>query len=217
MTQNIEDEVLEVISRYETLNVDIFNVSSAFEGELQRLSFNYNVKIDIRSPIQDHNFYRYIAAPIDSQQEKNDFILYLRDTDCPEFKNVGDFELMLPASVIPPTQAKDNHLQIGLFAGVAAVLAIGAIAAANFIFTRLMGTTRLNLEEETNSPEEQQVDGATTQDDYYDIGVDTIGPVSSLGDPTLIDDGTGTVDLETIDESGYDFDLKMAYKDMETW
>lgn len=100
--ERIEDEVAQVVPRYESLDVNLFNATRNIDTQAATLVLSFDVAIEIRSALTEnqHNVKRYIRAPFDSQEEQDDFIAFLRSTGCPGFSQVDAVGLELPSDLL---------------------------------------------------------------------------------------------------------------------
>jgi hypothetical protein len=205
----IEGEIDEIVPTYETLDVEVGNVSRIIDVDEPLLTFIFDVTVAIRSPVREHFLNRYVAGPFDSQAEQDDFVLYLQGTGCPEFASVNSvrFDLPTPANRV---QGGDDSssAQTGLIVGLVAALAAASFLIGTFLFVR--------HRRDSSSPafEEQAIGELNTSHERNDfvseVGVRTNQDVSTLGDPIPFASGQQVQDAST-DSVSLDYDFQKAY------
>jgi hypothetical protein len=187
VTQSMLREVQQVIPRYETLNVQTYNVSRGTFEDLGVLAFFYDVKIDIRSAIIVHNLRRYVGGPFDSSNEQNALVERLRASGCPEYANLSAVRVILPdddeTNITGATRGADSPANTGVIAGSVVAVAAAAMLFAIFIFVRIK--RKRDVLEEVIFDGTQQPDqyGAHDNEMTSEIGLQTDVEVSTLGDP----------------------------------
>jgi hypothetical protein len=218
VTQSMLSEVEQVIPRYETLNVQTYNVSRDTFDDLGILSFFYDVRIDIRSAIIVHNLRRYIGGPFDSSNEQNALVETMRASSCPEYANLNDVRVILPDVILPDelnisgaTKSTDSTVNSGVIAGSVVAVAAAAMLVAISLFVRIK--TRKDVLFEVIVDTSSQSGGhfgAHDNEMASEIGLQTDVEVSTLGDPTPQDTfaGTGIGDVSTAGSFSLDYDYK---------
>jgi hypothetical protein len=215
VTQSMLSEVELVIPRYETLNVQTYNVSrDTSEGIL---SFFYDVEIDIRSAIIVHNLKRYIKGPFDSLNEQNALVETMRASSCPEYANLNDVRVILPdeSNVISGEPRSgggdaDSTLNSGVIAGSVVAIAGAAMLVAVFIFVRINKMKKRDVFEEIIFDGTQSGIHFEAHDNEMasEIGLQTDTDVSTLGDPIPQGVFQNTGDMSTAGSYSLDYDYK---------
>jgi hypothetical protein len=216
VTQSMKSEVQQVIPRYETLNVQIFNVSRDTFEELGVLGFFYDVRIDIRSAIIVHNLRRYIGGPFDSSSEQDALVEAMRASRCPEYANLSAIRVILPdneSNTSGSTRSEDSPANTGVIAGSVVAVAGAAMLFAIFIFVRIKRKRDVREEvifDGTQSPGQY---GLHDNEMASEIGLQTDIDVSTLGDPIpqRTSPGTGIGDVSTAGSFSLDYDYKSYY------
>jgi hypothetical protein len=215
VSQSMLSEVQQVIPRYETLNVQTYNVSRDTFEDLGVLAFFYDVKIDIRSAIIVHNLRRYIGGPFDSSNEQNALVETMRASNCPEYANLSDVRVVLPdeSNIISGGTRSggggaESTLNSGVIGGSVVAIAGAAMLFAVFIFVRIKRKRDVLDEvffDGTQSPDQFE---AHDNEMASEIGLQTDVDVSTLGDP--IPQGTfqNTGDMSTAGSYSLDYDYK---------
>jgi hypothetical protein len=214
VTQSMKSEVQQVIPRYETLNVQTYNVSRDTFDDLGVLAFFYDVRIDIRSAIIVHNLRRYIGGPFDSSSEKNALVEALRASSCPEYANLSDIRVILPddeSNTSEATRGEDSPASSGVIAGSVVAVAGAAMLFAIFIFARIKKKRDVIEEIIFDGTQPQGISGLHDNEMASEIGLQTDVDVSTLGDP--IPQGTfiNTGDMSTTGSYSLDYDYKGYY------
>jgi hypothetical protein len=212
VTQSVQSEVEQVIPRYETLNVQTYNVSKGTFEDLGVLAFFYDVKIDIRSAIIVHNLRRYIGGPFDSSNEQNALVEAMRASSCPEYANLKGVRVVLPSesSISGGTRGQDSTgstMNSGVIGGAVVAIAGAAMLVAIFIFVRIKRKRDVFEEvifDGTQSPEES---GLHDNEMASEIGLQTDVDVSTLGDP-IPQGAFNNTDLSTAGSYSLDYDYK---------
>lgn len=209
--RGIEREVRKVVPRLETLETMIFNPRTDVDNSAVSLIFD--VLIEIRSPVLDHDIYRYIQGPFDTQEEKDSFARFLRSTGCPQFVNVGTIDVLIPEEEMKEASVRDADPPTALIIGLSVAIAAMLLLVAIFVFVRIRRNHKI-----TNA----DVNGVTLYasddnkgDDGYasEIGVGSSYDVSTLGDPLppevirLPEVG----DASTMGSHSLDYDFQKAY------
>lgn len=211
----IQEQVILVIGeeRIETLGVKVENVTRQHNSEERLLTLFFDVQVAIRSPVTNQDINRYIAAPFDSREEQDDFLLYLESTGCPDFASLDGVRFVLPA---PPNASemednRSNSAQAGLIAGLVAALSAGAILVGVFLFVRLRReTAHRELVEEREGEFVGGPAASARNEVISEVGVRTNQDVSTLGDP--FPQGTSAIGASsTADSFSLDYDYQKAY------
>jgi hypothetical protein len=219
ITQSMESEVQQVIPRYETLNVQTYNVSRGTFEDLEVLAFFYDVRIDIRSAIIVHNLRRYIGGPFDSSNERDALIEAMRASTCPGYANLTAVKVVLPdeSNISGATTKTDSTLNSGVIAGSVVAISAAAMLVAILIFVRIKRRGRDVLEEivvdgtQSRSPGES---GVHDNQMASEIGLQTDVDVSTLGDPLpQAFNNTGIGDMSTAGSYSLDYDYKVYCND----
>ena len=203
----IENEITSIIPvPVETLSVEVGNVTREFDTDL---IFSFDVKVAIRSALNEHFLDRYVAGPFDTATEQEDFILYLKSSECSEFSSLTGVRFQLP----PPTNRASGEdrssAEAGLIAGLVAALAAAAILVGVFLFVRhRRDPSPLALEEEEAEDEIPLREGVEV---VSEVGVRTTQDVSTLGDPLPQGASHTGGDASTADSFSLDYDYQKAY------
>jgi hypothetical protein len=224
VTQSMQSEVQQVIPRYETLNVQTYNVSRDTFEELGVLAFFYDVRIDMRSAIIVHNLRRYIGGPFDSSNEQNALVETMRASSCPEYANLNDVRVILPDVILPDesnlsgsTRSEDSPSSSGVIAGSVVAVAAAAMLVAIFLFVRVKTRKDRFFEViiDTSSQSECRL-GAHPNEMASEIGLQTDVEVSTLGDPIpqSTSPGTGIGDVSTAGSFSLDYDYKAYHQEV---
>jgi hypothetical protein len=218
ITQSMKSEVQQVIPRYETLNVQTYNVSRGTFDDLEVLAFFYDVRIDIRSAIIVHNLRRYIGGPFDSSNEKDALIEAMRASTCPEYANLSAVRVILPveSNISGATTNPDGTVNSGVIAGSVVAVGAAAMLVAILIFVRIKRRREMIgviLIDGTQSPGQS---GVHDNEIASEIGLQTDVEVSTLGDPIPqgTPTGTGIGDVSTAGSFSLDYDYKAYYQDV---
>lgn len=208
--EGIYNQIVSIIQRIETLDVEVGNITREFDYEEDLLIVIFDVEVGVRSPVREHSINRYVASPFDSTKEQEDFIRFLRGTDCPEFASVTGVRFDLPP---PPSPVQVNErstsAQAGLIAGLVAALSAAAILVGVFVFVRhRRDPGPLALDEHV---EEDRVPIREGADIVSEVGVRTNQDVSTLGDPIPQGATPGGGDASTADSFSLDYDFQKAY------
>jgi len=209
----ITGEVIRIVPQYETLDVEVGNMTRDVNVETNLLTIFFDAEVAIRSPLREHFLNRYVAGPFDSGTEQEDLIRYLQGTGCPEFESLTGVRFVLPSPRAAGIDDGSTSTDAGLIAGLVAALSAGAILIGVFVFVRgRRGTSSLELAE-------QNVDGTpnTRESAEYvsEVGVHTNQDVSTLGDPIPRGASSGAAaegqgDAST-DSYSLDYDYQKAY------
>jgi hypothetical protein len=212
IVQRIENEVETVIAKFETLQVELYNVTREMILNTSTLVYTFDARIAVRSIVQQHNMYRYVAGPFDSQSEQDAFVQYLRQTGCPDFRLVTGVKFVLPeiigAAAVQGEEADEGPNTPAVISGVVTTLAATALLVAVIVFVRMKNRfTPIPLieENETLDPERDE--------NLYEIGVQTNDDVSTLGNPIPLGiPENGALDTSTVDSISLNYDYKKAYQ-----
>lgn len=223
MKEQIREEIKELVPEYESLRVFVANTTQA-NDDSGFLSFTFDVRIEIRSPLDQHSVRRYIGGPFDTKTEQNDFVAFLRQTDCPAFRTVSAVQMQLP-SALDDSDSGPSILSAGLISGGVVAFSAVLMLAGIFLFVRVRNQRRfaedVKAEEVELEPAPQSsTKSLVTQDrndykeeknDYMsEVGVETVGNVSSLGDPVPY---TSAECSSAAGESTVDYDYNAAYNE----
>lgn len=220
--ERIEAEVLAVIPMYETIDVNLFDVSRS--SNISFISIRFDAVLEIRSAVQDVDANRFILGPFDSQSEKVNFIQYLTTTKCPEFENIAAMEIIIPSE----TKAEDkrdtsnNEDQLFLILFIAVGTGCGLILVAALIVTCVRMRKRRSIDEidrASKAPgsiaiKEHRIESTPAEIDRSHDGTD----ISTLGDPILPETlvKLHEMDTSTVGSGGDEYDYKKAYLDLES-
>ena len=222
--ERIEAEVVAVISVYETIDVNLFDVSRS--SNVSFIAITFDTVIEIRSGVPDVDVNRFIQGPFDSQSEKVDFIQYLVGMPCPEFDNVVALEMILP-SELKVDDKEDNsnndedQLFLGLFIAVGA--GSGAIILAVLTVACLRRKQRRRIDDvhhpssiisPSNGKEHYHREVTPIEINHSHDGTD----ISTLGDPIVPETIMKASDKETstVDSGGDEYDYIRAYVDVRS-
>lgn len=217
----IEAEVLAVLPMYETIDVNLFDVSRS--SNLSFISITFDTVIAVRSAVQDVDANRFIKGPFDSQSEKISFIQYLASTPCSDFDNIGSIEIIIPNESKADEGDKSNNDEdeqffFGLFIAVGA--GGGAVLLAACLITSLRMRQRRKIEEidcasiTPANVKEHRIESTPAEIDRSYDGTD----ISTLGDPIIHEAlmKKTYVDTSTVGSGGEEYDYKKAYLDLES-
>jgi hypothetical protein len=215
ITQRIENEVETVIAKFETLQVELYNVTKEKILTPSTLLYKYDARIAVRSIVQEHNMYRYVAGPFDSQSEQDAFVQYLRSqTGCPDFRLVTGIKFVLPEIVGKPAAVEGEETDDGpntpaVISGTVTALAATALLVAVIVVVRMKNRfTPIPLIEENGTLDPERDD-----ENLYEIGVQTNDDVSTLGNPIPLGiPENGALDTSTVDSISLNYDYKKAYQ-----
>lgn len=212
----IEAEIQLVIPKYERIKVDVFDAST--QSSTGSIALIFSVLIGIRSPVESHDWNRYIEGPFDAQSEKDNFMSFLRDLGCPLYSNVGDLSISNPRSAISndSDSNKSSNATAGLIAGVAIALVALLLLVALALYLR---ARRNNRQRDGGKP--LIFTHAARSDDEDDhavfspeIGVNnaTNNEVSTLGDPLPENTSRRSQNEQsTLGSSSLEYDFQKAF------
>ena len=219
LTLRMENEVDSVINVYESLYVEIQNFTAPFSNATVR-AYNYDVLMDIRSPMEEHDANRYVEGSLLSQVQKNLFLEELRATDCPEFQYVAGVDISVPRTMEnkSPDSSTTSNLSMGLVAGIVAgcaslMILIGAI----FIGSRIRKRNRLL--DDDSSPAPTAAKRPMRESSEYNMSVIDGYEVSTLGDPVTSERGFGKksdIEDSTIGSANIEYDYRKAFGDVQS-
>jgi len=211
----IESEVNNVIPKLETLDVGVSNVKTEINATAVALIFD--VLVQIRSPLQDHDLDRYIKGPFDTPGEKEAFAQYLKSTGCPEFANVGEVDVVIPKAEAEemPKDGGGSKSSTGLIAGLSLAIAAILLLAATFIYVRMRNKKR---EEESRAEMPLFSGKFTSVASEVDLEENSRYDVSTLSDPVF--PGTMRIDpapdTSTLGAQSLEYDFQRAYADAQS-
>lgn len=188
------------------------NAMNRFDPVASQLVLEFDVQVDIRSPINEHNMKRYVAGGFQTAEEKQAFVDFLRGTGCSQYRFVDAADVKLPTSTTRQDSGGDGK-QAGLIAGIVAALSAVAILVALFIFTRIRhrSSSLVDSEDDDRFP---FAEGVANNELVSEIGVRTAHDVSTLGDPIPPGASPGAMDVSTTAGSiSLDYDFQKAYLD----
>jgi Malectin domain len=216
--ERIQSEVASVIQRYETLSVDLQNVTRA--SNISALSITFDVNIMIRSGLRDLDASRYIKGPFDSQNETNAYIQYLESTGCPEFVNITTVEIIVVVENTMDDGPSDSEdmMYIGLIVGVAAAGCAMLVVAFTIICIRMRNRRRVQeVEHVADASVTVKDKGMTSTPSEIDQANGDTEDISTLGDP--FPSGThdkNDVDMATVGSTSLEYDYNRAFADVES-
>ena len=211
----IQQEVEFVVPEVETLDVDVANVKT--ESEKSVTSLLFDVLIQIRSPIEEHDIFRYIEGPFDEQSEKQEFIDVLRSSDCPEFANVESVDLVVTKSQ-EDTSPSEKASDVGLIAGLALAITGLLLLLATFIYVRRRNKRRVEEYPEMASYPSAERDSTGGYASEVDLELNEKYEVSTLGDPipeSVLPMRNGG-DASTTGTQSIDYDFDKAFVDQKS-
>jgi hypothetical protein len=215
LTDSMENEVDSIINVYESLYVEIQNFTASFTNTTVR-TYNYDVLMDIRSPMEEYDANRYVEGSLLSQVQKKLFLDELRATDCPEFQYVAGVDIAVPQAMENKSpDSSTSNVTTGLVAGIVAgcaslMILIGAI----FIASRIRKRNRLM--DDDSSPEPHASKRPIRGSDEYNMSIMDGVEVSTLGDPVISEHGIGRksdVEDSTIGSANVEYDYRKAFGD----
>jgi hypothetical protein len=219
LVNRIESEIVSIIQKYETLQVEIQNFSSTFSNA-SLATYVFDVLMEIRSPMLEYEPNRYVEGPFDSQVEKNIFAETLRSTGCPEFSDVSTVDVVVPRKEEDKSPSENNASSLS--AAVLAGIVVGAtllmiVLGAIFIVSR--NRRRIMLDGDSSHHPMQKPTQEMESNDYGFSEIDgfnfNTGDVSTLGDPMSTETKK---DLEngTLDSVAAEYDFKKAFLDVQS-
>jgi hypothetical protein len=208
----IREEVIQVIPRFEMLRVSVSNSTQRTLMEFSTIVFKFDVQIEIRSPLSQHDVRRYISGPFDSQAEQQAFVGFLQSTGCPEFVSVSAVQVELPSDLAAPTEKDADTMSAGLISGLAVALTAIAMLVTTFILVRMRNRRRVT--EELGEDIGPLSLALSERNDYLsEIGVETVQNMSSLGDPVVSGLNLSMTDASTLEAKSIDYDFQLAYEE----
>lgn len=203
----IENEIQSILPvPIETLDVEVGNVTREFDAGLVLL---FDVKVAIRSALNEHFLNRYVAGPFDSTKEQDDFIFYLKGSGCPEYSNLTDVRFVLPPQPNFVQSDDRSTAESGLIAGLVAAVSAAAILVGVFLFARHRRDSSPRAMEEQVT--EDAVPSREGVDVVSEVGIRTAQDVSTLGDPLPRGASHAGGDASTADSVSLDYDYQKAY------
>jgi hypothetical protein len=216
----IQNEILAAIPLYETVDVNLFDVSRS--SNVSYISMVFDTVIEIRSAIQDVDVNRFIHGPFDSQGEKVNFIQYLATTQCPEFSNIVAIEIFLPSETMVENDGDISNDQDQFLFGLFIVVGVGCgvilLVALSVTYVRMKQRRRIDEMDRASiaagNVEEHRIESTPAEIDRSLDGTD----ISTLGDPivpeTLVK--PSDMDTSTVGSVGDEYDFKKAYLELES-
>lgn len=183
-------EVKSTISPIEALSAQLENNSTLSSPRAIALAFD--VFIAIRSPVTEHDKYRYVEGAFDSQIDKDYLLEQLKASDCSSFASATAVEITVPSPADNgDPESKDKSNTIALAAGIAAGVTAVLVALLIFILIKKRRRSHQQVKVESNFPVIPTFPFASADDDEFDhrstnvsvIGLRTDAEVSTLGDP----------------------------------
>lgn len=200
----IQDEVTSILNnQVELVNVqvtitsqnpqrrlqELFSASSASTVITSNLTIAFDVRFFIRAVIEDHNVRRYVGAALDTEGDKNVFILQLRSSGETAFQNLTSVQLILPPSSINEDALQTESDSESLGAGWTIGIIILSVAAVTLTIMAFMLFLRMSPKKghsqtatSSSSPQaaknlrEFEGDGVTLNiSDKEDFDVSTLG------------------------------------------
>ena len=214
LTENMENEVDSIINVYESLHVEIQNFTAPNTTSTVR-TYIYDVLMDIRSPMEEHDANRYVEGSLLSQVQKNLFLEELKATDCPEFQYLSDVTIAVPrASEEKSPDSSSSNLSMGFVAGiVAGGAALMVLIGAIFIGSRIRKRNRL-LDDDNSSPVPPAPKRPIRDSDEYHMSSIEI---STLGDPVVSERGKKSdIEDSTIGSANIEYDYRKAFGDVQS-
>ena len=219
--ERIEAEVLTVIPMYETIDVNLFDVSRS--SNVSHITMTFDIVIEIRSAVQDLDSKRFIQGPFDSQSEKINFVQYLATTGCPDFVNIDTIDVIIPSGLkadVEDDKMKDNEQWfLGLFIAVGAGCGAIVLGALMVICVRMKQRRKINeIDRESINPENikehRNFETTPAEINRSHDGTD----ISTLGDPVIPETlmKISEVDTSTVGSGGDEYDYRKAYLDLES-
>jgi hypothetical protein len=108
----------------------------------------YDVVIQVRSPVTNHDVQEYVKGPFDTPKERAAMVDYLRSTGCPMFQDVYDIQVIVPEQeeqVLPESDEEKHEISVsGLIAGILFVIMAIFLFSFTFLWSRQARTNRGN-------------------------------------------------------------------------
>lgn len=211
MEDIIRYSVNQAIRSVELVDVEIQNVALDRLLEEAALVFFFDVQIRIRSPPTEHDVDKYVSAPFDTDQEKQSFVDYLRNSDCKEFKYATSVTLILPPSSNSVESYSSRPANTGLIVGIAAAAVAFAMLVALFAYMKIKArrSYRYQDDEKVLAVLEEQ----PTHDYASEIGMRTSADISTLSDPVPLGAvAPASRDGSTAGSFTLDYDFQKAYQ-----
>ena len=214
----IRKEIVEVIPIMETLMVDVSNASTVRDSNDAVVALLFDVLIEIRSPVTQHDKDRYIEGPFDTQVEKETFAEYLRASGCSEFASVRSVDVVIPQATEQrqPMESKSGS-SAGLISGLVLAIAGIVLLAGGFIYIRTRqrsqaesGHVPLVFSTGQESRSNGNGGGGAETDDL------TNNDISTLGDPIPVSARRLNNDQSTVGSVSLEYDFQKAYQDAES-
>jgi hypothetical protein len=221
LTERMETEVDSIINVYESLYIEIQNFTTSYTNSTMQ-AYNFDVLMDIRSPMEEHDANRYVEGSLLSQVQKRMFLEELRDTDCPEFQYVAGVDIVVPREMETKStdRSPSSNISIGLVAGIVAGCAsLMILMGAFFIGTRVRQRNRLLADDDESSPAVSAQKRPIPESDEYNMSVIDGVEVSSLGDPVTSERGIGKksdIEDSTIGSANIEYDYRKAFGDVQS-
>ncbi len=211
----IQAEVAAVIPMYETIDVNMFDISRS--SNFSYISLTFDAVVEIRSAVPNVDANRFIKGPFDSQSEKDTFIQYLASTPCPEFDNIATMEIIIPNEVNATQDgdsSNDDEQFLGLFIAVGAGCGAILLGASLIAFVRMKQRRKIvEADHASVTPgniKEHPIASTPSYIDRSNGGTD----ISTLGDPIVPGSFMKDNDIEASTVCSDKYDYKRAYLDL---
>lgn len=197
----------------ELVDVEIQNVALDRLLDQVALMFFFDVQIRIRSPPREHDVDAYVSSPFDTDKEKQEFVDYLRRTDCKEFQYATSVQLIFPPGSRVTGSASSRPANTGLIVGIVAAAVAFAMLVALYLYMKIRGKRPLRYNEQEKMlalAEEQPMNDFASE-----VGLRTSADVSTLSDPLplgAIAAAPASRDGSTAGSFTLDYDFQKAYQ-----
>jgi len=172
----------------------------------------FDVALRIRAPPAQHDVLGYVERTFDSEQEKEEFIAYLRESECAEYRDATAVALLLPTTspsqTDPPASTGKGSMNTGLIVGIVLAVFAAVMLLVLFGFVRLKGRRSFAFLNDDKKPPLD--DGGNEY--ASEIGYRVPADVSTLSDPVPIGLPPTGADMATTGSFSLDYDYQKAYQ-----
>lgn len=224
IVEEIESEANDNVPNIETLNVFVYNITQELEIETSILTLVYDVDVEIRSPSHNYNVDDLIEGPFDTESDQEEFVRFLRSTNCSVFSYASAVKVVLQSNgqAVAPVEGDGDMssnsdkattgLVVGVvFAGLALIAVVGLYVVARRKQHQQKG------QYPGKSPPSSPLAELDAQEDGFmsQIGMRTYpGDISTLSDPMPALNATANPkdETSTIGSFSFDYDYQKAYQ-----
>ena len=192
----IRSEIISIVGFFETLSVELANVSKQYNVDEFTLAYTFDLEFEIRSPLEEHDLRKYVKSGFDSETDENFILQYLQAGECPVFAFASGFDIVVSSptnSIADESETPENDEQIRsdttsqtvLIAGSAAAAGAGIVLLGVFIAVKVFDRRNTQpaspMSLEGNFDDHHHITSDRDRDILSEIGVRTAEEVSTLG------------------------------------